>query len=160
VAALEPGAPFPPIALRDDSGARLPPSDGETLYVVFKTTCPTCELTWPFLDRVRQAADGGTMRVLAVSQDDPGKTKAFGERLGTRIETAYDPEPWKASDALGVTNVPTLIRVGPTGAIEETVVGFDRASMEGLGRRAAALAHKVPTSIYRAGERVPALKPG
>jgi len=160
VPALEPGAKLPPIALRDERGAAFSLPTGETLYVVFKTTCPTCELTWPYLDRIRRAAEGGGLRVVAISQDAPGATRAFEKRLGTALETAYDPEPWPASDALAVENVPTLFRVAPGGLIQETVVGFDRARMEGLAARAAALAHRPPAPLFHPHERVPALKAG
>jgi peroxiredoxin len=160
VPALEPGAKLPPLALRDERGARLRRPAGEALYVVFKTTCPTCELTWPYLDRIRRAAEGGGLHVLGVSQDDPQATAAFGKRLGTRVETAYDTEPWPASEALGVTTVPTLFRVGPDGAIEETVLGFDRGRMEGFARRAAELAGRAPAPLFRPDEDVPAIKPG
>jgi len=159
VAALEPGAPFPPLALSDARGKQLAPADGETIYAVFKTTCPVCELTWPFLERIRQRAEGA-FRILAVSQDDSGETAAFHKRLGVRLATAFDPEPWAASDALGVTTVPTLFRVGPTGMVEETIVGFDRALMEGLSRRAATLSGQPATPLFRADEHVPAIKPG
>jgi hypothetical protein len=160
VSALEPGETLPPLALRDERGANVPRPSGETLYVVFKTTCPTCELTWPYLDLIRRAAQGGALRVVAISQDPPGPTREFGKRLGANVETVYDPEPWPASDALGVTNVPTLFRVEPGGVIAETVVGFDRARMEGLATRAAALAGRASTPLFQPHERVPALKPG
>jgi peroxiredoxin len=160
VSALEPGAQFPEVALRDERGAPFSLPAGETLYVVFKTTCPTCELAWPYLDRIRGVAEGGGLRVVAVSQDPPKPTRAFGEGLGTRVETAYDADPWPASDALGVTNVPTLIRVAPDGRIAETIVGFDRARMEGLAHRAAELAGRAPAPLFQPHERVPALKPG
>jgi hypothetical protein len=160
VSVLEPGETLPPLALRDERGAPFPLPSGETLFVVFKTTCPTCELTWPYLDRIRRAAEGGALRVVAVSQDPPGPTREFGERLGVDVETVYDPEPWPASDALGVANVPTLFRVERGGAIAETIVGFDRARMEGLAARAAALAGRAPTPLFQRHERVPALKPG
>jgi peroxiredoxin len=160
VAALEPGARFPPLALSDERGERLDLPAGETLYAVFKTTCPTCEFTWPFLERIRQRAEGEGLRILAVSQDDPGKTAAFHKSLGVNLATAFDPEPWTASDALGVTTVPTLFRVGPTGTVEETIVGFDRARMEGLSRRAAALSGQPATPLFGADEHVPAIKPG
>jgi thiol-disulfide isomerase/thioredoxin len=159
VAALEPGDPFPPLALRDAHGKPLDPPDGETLYAVFKTTCPTCELTWPFLDRIGKSSPPG-LRILAVSQDDPGKTAAFNQRLGVGLETVYDLDPWTASDELGVTNVPTLFRVGPKGIVDETIVGFDRARMEGLSKRAAALAGRPAAPLFRADEHVPAIKPG
>jgi thiol-disulfide isomerase/thioredoxin len=160
VPAPEPGETLPPLALVDEGGAAFARPSGETLYVVFKTTCPTCELTWPYLDRIRRAAEGGGLRVVAVSQDPPGPTRAFGERLGARLETVYDPEPWPASDALGVTNVPTLLRVGPDGVVAESVVGFDRARMEGLASRAAALAGRPASPLFAPHERVPALKAG
>jgi len=159
VAVLEPGAPFPPLALSDERGKPIDAPSGETLYAIFKTTCPTCELTWPFLDRIRRASPSG-LRILAVSQDDPSKTAAFYKRLDVGLETAYDPEPWTASDELGVENVPTLLRVSPKGVVEETIVGFDRARMEGLSKRAAALAGRPAAPLFRADEHVPAIKPG
>jgi len=161
VAALEPGARFPKIPLRDESGAAADPKrPGETLYAVFKTTCPTCELTWPFLERIRKIAEGGPFSIVAVTQDDPAKTKAFDARLRTRLETLYDREPWPASDALGLENVPTLFRVGADGVIAETIVGFDRAAMQGLARRASAAARRPPTELFTASDHAPAFKPG
>ena len=159
MAALEPGDPFPPLALSDGRGKTIDAPAGETLYAIFKTTCPTCELTWPFLDRIHRANPSG-LRILAVSQDDPGKTAAFNKRLGVGLETAFDLDPWTVSDELGVTNVPTLLRVGPNGVVEETIVGFDRARMEGLSKRAAALAGRQAAPLFRADEHVPAIKPG
>ena len=35
MAALEPGAPFPPLALRDARGKQLDPAEGETLYAIW-----------------------------------------------------------------------------------------------------------------------------
>lgn len=161
MAALEPGAAFPPLALRDGRGRPINAPEGETLYAIFKTTCPTCELTWPFLDRIQKTSGSGRgLRILAVSQDDPAKTAAFNKRLGVGLETAFDLDPWIASDELGITNVPTLLRVNAKGVVEETIVGFDRARMEGLSKRAAALAGRPASPLFRADEHVPAIKPG
>jgi peroxiredoxin len=163
VAALEPGAPFPPITLRDAKGAPLPPPKGETLYVVFKTTCPTCELTWPYLarldDRIREAGDGG-LRIVAVSQDPPDKAAAFNARAGSRVETAFDPQPWPASDRLGVDTVPTFFRVGADGKIAESGAGFSRDRMESLARRAAEAAGKPYEKLFRASDQAPSTKAG
>jgi len=160
VAALEPGAPFPPITLHDAKGASLPKSDGETLYVVFKTTCPTCEFTWPYLERLRQAAEPQGLRIVAVSQDPPDKAAAFNARLGSRVETAFDLQPWPASDRLGVDTVPSFFRVTPDGKLAETVIGFSRDRMEGLAKRAAAAAGKPYQKLFRPGEQVPSTKAG
>jgi peroxiredoxin len=160
VAALEPGAPFPPITLRDAKGASLAPPAGETLYVLFKTTCPTCEFTWPYLERLRQAAGAGGLRILAVSQDPPEKAAAFNARLGSRVETAFDPQPWPASDRLGVDTVPTFFRVGADGRIAQTAIGFSRDAMERLAKRAAEAAGKPYQKLFRPGEQVPSTKAG
>lgn len=160
MAILEPGASFPILTLRDESGSAVSPSSRETLYAVFKTTCPTCELAWPYLERIRQAAAGGALEILAISQDDPETTSAFNTRLGIRVKTVYDPEPWTASDSLGITSVPTFIRVGPDSSVDQIVVGFDREQMEEFARRAASLARRPNSGLFRTGEDVPAIRPG
>jgi peroxiredoxin len=160
VSALEPGTKWPALALRDQRGAPVVSTPTETLFAVFKTTCPTCELTWPYLDRIRAAAEGGTLSIVAISQDDPPSSKAFADRLGTRMDTVYDLGPWPASDALGVTTVPTLFRVTADGAVAETIVGFDRVAMEGLARRAAKSAGRPAAPLFRPEEKVPLVKPG
>lgn len=157
---LEPGARFPDLALTDEGGAPFPRPRGEAIYAVFKTTCPTCEFTWPFLDRIRKSAEGGELAIVAVSQDDPATTREFEQRLGTDLPTAYDPRPWPASDTLGVENVPTLFHVRTDGTVAETVVGFDRARLERLADRAAQLAGRDPAPLFRPDERVPPIKPG
>ena len=110
MAALEPGAPFPTIALRDESGARRRSQRaGETLYAVFKTTCPTCELTWPFLDRIRKIAEGGPFSIVAVSQDDPAKTTAFNAPTPHTARDALRPRALAGLDALGLDNRPDAL---------------------------------------------------
>jgi hypothetical protein len=160
VAALEPGASFPPITLHDAKGASLPKSAGETLYVVFKTTCPTCEFTWPYLERLRQSAGSTGLRIVAVSQDPPDKAAAFNARLGSKVETAFDPQPWPASNRLGVDTVPSFFRVTADGKLAETVIGFSRDRMEGLAERAAAAAGEPYQKLFRPGEQVPSTKAG
>lgn len=164
VAALEPGVFFPPIALFDSETegkrAPFPIPKGRTLYAFFKTSCPTCVLTWPYLERVRALAEGGPLRVVAVSQDEPGATRDFNSRLGSRIETVYDPQPWKASAAVGLTNVPTLFLVDEEGRIRDTVVGFQKKKIEELGRLAAEGTGREGTAVFRPEDGVPDLKPG
>ena len=151
---------MPPLPLMDEHGKKLPAATApETLYVAFKTTCPTCAFAWPYLERVRQASEGG-LRVIAISQDPPEPTREFQERHGAHIELAYDPSPWPLSEQLGLTTVPTFFRVGADGTIEETVEGWDRERMRGFARRGAALAKRESTDIIRPGEQVPAIKPG
>lgn len=152
--------PFPSIALRDERGrvAAIPP--GEVLYAFFKTTCPTSELAWPYLDRVRKIGEGGGLSVLAVSQDDPETTARFYEDLGIAIPTLYDREPWEASEAVGLTNVPAFFVVARDGIIRDASVGFQRHKMEEFAELAADRAGRRAAALFLPGENVPALKPG
>jgi peroxiredoxin len=154
-----PGSPFPSITLRDEKGRDAAPPAGLTLYGFFKTTCPTCEFAWPYLDRIRERADG-TLSVMAVSQDDPENAKRFSEDLGIAIPTLYDPEPWRASESLGLEIVPTFFLVGPDRIVRDTFVGFQRDKMEELAGLAARLAGRPATAFFAPGENVPAIKPG
>jgi hypothetical protein len=138
----------------------VPMPSGETLYVFFKTTCPTCSFSWPFVDRLGKAARGGKLRVLAVSQDDPKTTSIFNRKLGTDVVTVYDAEPWKASDTVGVTSVPTFFLVGEDRVVRDTIVGFQREKMEEIAARAAFLSGQPGRPLFSADENVPAMKPG
>jgi peroxiredoxin len=159
LAALEPGRVFPEIDLETDSGDRFVPPRAETLYGFFKTTCPTSELAWPYFERIRRIGEGG-LATFAVSQDERSETKEFNDRLGIQIETLYDPSPWKASSALGLTNVPTFFLVRADGRIHEAVVGFQRAKVEELARRAAKLAGRSSAPPFRIADDVPLIVPG
>ena len=159
MAALEPGALFPQIELETESGARFVPPAAETLYVFFKTTCPTSELSWPSVERIRRIG-GDALPVFGVSQDGRPETAAFNSRLGVEIETLYDPSPWKASAALGLTNVPTFFLVGPGGRIRETVVGFQRPKLEALAKRAGKLSGRRSVRLFPIGQSVPLIVPG
>jgi peroxiredoxin len=157
---LDPGTPFPTIALRDERGraATIPP--GEVLYAFFKTTCPTCELAWPYLDRIGKLAEGGRLSVMAVSQDDPEATARFYEDLGVAVPTLYDREPWAASEAVQLENVPTFFVVGKDGVVRDAAVGFQRHKMEEFAALAADRAGRRAAALFLPGDDVPVMKPG
>lgn len=159
MAALEPGEVFPQVELVTGSGVRFVHPGTEALYGFFKTTCPTSELAWPHYDRIRRIARGA-LPTFAVSQDPPAETREFNARLGVGLETLYDPEPWKASSALGLTNVPTFFLVGSDGRIVETAVGFQRPKLEKFARRAGKLAGRSRARLFPIGELVPLIVPG
>ena len=160
MAVLTPGSAFPRLELSDTRGHKALRPAGEALYAVFKTTCPTCELAWPFLDRINRLAEGGDLAVVAVSQDGVGLTEDWNRKLGVQVRTLFDDEPWPASEALGIENVPTFLRVGKDGKLREVVVGFQKQKMEEFAAEAASLAGKAPATLFQPGDDVPALKAG
>lgn len=114
----------------------------------------------PFLERLRQIGEGRGLSVVAVSQDDPGQTAAFRQRLGVDLETLYDLPPWKASGALGLSSVPSFVSVAASGRVEKIVVGLQKERLEAFAERSAALAGRPSRPFFRQDENVPAIRPG
>ena len=127
-------------------------SSGPVVLSFFKVTCPTCQLTFPFLERLHL---GGKARIVAISQDDAEATRAFNQRFGVTFNTLLDlrEEGYRVSNAYRITDVPTLVVVEADGSVSQTVAGFDKAALESLAGR-------FSTPVFRPDDRVPVFRPG
>lgn len=155
-----PGTAFPIHDLRTEDGKPAPAPAGETVYAFFHTECPTSEMAIPFVERLQKIGEGRGLSVLAVSQDDPEQTAAFRNRLGVAVPTLYDPPPWRVSQALGLSSVPTFVCVGGSGRVERLVVGLQKERLEAFAEKSAALAGRPSRPFFRPDENVPAIRPG
>ena len=83
------------LPLLDDGEADLSDliAGGPVLLAFFKVTCPVCQLTLPFLDRIHAA---GSVRVYGISQNDPEDTREFNEHFRLHMPTLLDPGKAKA----------------------------------------------------------------
>ena len=138
----------------------MDPPAGEKLYVFYKTTCPTTEMTWPHLERIRRLAAGGALTVVPVSQDDPDETADFHRRTGYAASAFYDPPPWIVSESLGLASVPAFFLVGGDGVVRQTALGFEKDKMESFAALAAELASRPHQRLFDPGDGVPAVRPG
>src|SRR5260370_31908110 len=106
------------------------------LLAFFKVSCPTCQYAFPFLARIYR---GRTQDIgmYAISQDDAESTREFNGEFGITLPALLDTEEegYPASNAYGVSYVPSLFLVEPDGRISLAIAGFDKKGMEALGRR-------------------------
>jgi len=125
---------------------------GPALVVFYKISCPVCQLTAPYLERL---AAGGSLQVIGISQDDAGSTRGFNERFGVTFPTLVDPagEDYPASNAYGISSVPSLFLLESDGAISKSFNGFSKRDLESLGERAG-------VQMFRPAENVPEWKAG
>ena len=144
-----------PFALRDEL-ARRP-----VVLAFFKGSCPVCQYAFPFLERLHKAHGGKNVALVGVSQDDAKATLAFMKDFGVTFPVLLDdPRLYAASNAYGLTNVPTTFLISPEGEIEFSTVSWSKADVEQLNRRLAALSNVTAGQIFFPGETVSEFKPG
>lgn len=139
--------PLPVAAFSRPGGAKVTTADllAEAnglplLLAFFKTSCPTCKLAWPYLQRLHAAYGGTAVKVVGVSQNGAAESEDFFEEFGkAAFDLVLDPEPgFAASNAFRVEAVPHLVLISPEGSFEEIFSGWSKEKMEGLGTRFAA----------------------
>jgi peroxiredoxin len=127
---------------------------GPVFLAFFKVACPTCQYTFPFLERIYRGAQGA-VRLFAVSQDDAEATREFQQEFGITIPTLVDSASFSypASNAYGLTHVPSMFLIERDGSISWSLVGFNRKELEALGE-------KLGVHPFKPGDRVPEMKSG
>lgn len=164
MAALSVGARVPEFELVgiDGRSYRLcHPGTAPVLLTFYKNTCPTCQLTVPYLQRLHERIEGAPLAFWGISQDSVADTLTFAEEYGATFPLMPDGQGYPVSKAFGLTSVPTLFLVEPDGTVSWTSLGFVKADLEAL----AAEFHRrfrIPgvTPLFVATDDVPALKPG
>lgn len=124
---------------------------GPALVVFYKVSCPVCQLTAPYLERLAS----GSLQVIGISQDDAGATRGFNQRFGVTFPTLLDPDgqEYPASNAYGISSVPSLFLLESDGAISKSFNGFSKHDLEALGERAG-------IQMFRPADNVPEWKAG
>lgn len=125
-------------------------TSGPVVLAFFKVSCPVCQLTFPFLDRLARA---GSLPVVGVSQDNARNTEGFNRAFGVTFPVLLDAAGYPASNAFGITHVPSMFVVEPGAAISWASSGFDKKALEELAARAG-------VALFQPHEAVPLLRPG
>lgn len=164
LAHLESGASAPNFILKSYAGTQHQLSDllekGPVVLAFFKISCPVCQFTFPFLQRMHERLSSRTVSIIGISQDSPRDTKDFCEQYGATFPVLVDDSAYSVSNDYGLTNVPTVFLVEPDGKIKIECMGFDKAALENI-TAALELHAKLPAKpLFRPDEVIPAYKPG
>jgi peroxiredoxin len=122
------------------------------LIALFKISCPVCQLTAPYLERLSKSDN---LEVVGISQDGLEATEEFRQEYGITFPTLLDEsrKGYPASNAFEITSVPSLFLVEPSGEISMSDAGFSKRDLEAIGRLAG-------VQPFHPGERVPDFKAG
>src|ERR1700745_4507823 len=90
------GHPAPAIPLKDTSGRSVTLEEalkkGPVLAAFFKVSCPTCQFTFPFLERMYETYGNDGFTFLGVSQNNPDDTREFAHEYGVKFPLLIDDE--------------------------------------------------------------------
>ncbi len=133
---------------------------GPVLAAFFKVSCPVCQFTFPFLERMYETYGDAKVTFWAISQDDARDTKEFNDEFGVKFPSLIDADGYKASKQFGLTNVPSVFLIRQDGTVQTASVGFSKKELEAMAAEVAKASGKAAQPLFRPGEKVPAFKPG
>jgi peroxiredoxin len=133
---------------------------GPVVAAFFKVSCPVCQFTFPFLERLFQAYASDRTTFWAISQDDARDTREFCAEYGVTFPALVDDDGYPASNDYGLTNVPTFYLIAPDGTVQVDSVGFEKKALEKISEELARFLGRRVDSVFKQGEVVPDSKPG
>jgi peroxiredoxin len=153
---VETGSRAPKVQIQSQPLADLL-ARGPVLLAFFKVSCPVCQYTLPFLERLYQGAgcDGAPVQIIGVSQDKASATRDFVEEFGVTFPVLLDEAGagYPASNAFGLHSVPSLFLIESDGRVALAENGFSKADLETIG-------HRLGVAPFRPGEKIPEFRPG
>jgi peroxiredoxin len=157
--ALATGAKAPEFELKTFDGKKFSLrnelAQGPVVLAFFKVSCPTCQYAFPFLQRLHKAYHDKGVKLVGISQNDATETAAFAKEFGLTFPLLLDDtKTYPASNAYGLTNVPTIFWIAQDGDIEVSSVGWLKADFEQINRKMAEVSKVVPSAMFKSGEDV------
>ena len=120
---------------------------GPIALVFYKASCPTCQLTFPYLQQIHSNSNA---LIVGISQDEPEETQAFVDRFGIAFDILIDEHPYDVSMVYGLQFVPTTFIIGKDGGIELSDYGFSKATLSTIAG----------FNVFPVDDGLPATRPG
>lgn len=130
-----------------------------TVIIFFKTTCPTCRVEWPYLEKLHQSYKTAGLAVWGISQHDPKRSAEFTLDNGSTFPILIDDD-WHVSKQYDPDFVPTLFLIESTGKIIDRVISFDKAGLNRVSQAIAARLDVAVETIAPENDGAPPFRPG
>ncbi len=165
MAALTAGTRAPQFELTARDGAKFSLLDalnrGPVLVVFFKISCPVCQYALPYYERIYKAYGDQNVTIIGVSQNQKSDTSEFMKRYGITFPALLDDtKTFPASNAYGLTTVPTAFWISEDGEIEISSVGWVKQEFEEIARKVATVAGTIAQPIFQSGEQIADFRAG
>ncbi len=132
---------------------------GPVVLAFYKVSCPVCQFTFPFLERLHKGFGGDGVTFLGVSQDDASDSREFCKEYGITFPNLVDGDRYPVSNEFGLTHVPTVLLIAPDGKVLVSGTGFSKADLDQIAATLSRQTGKTVAAFTRA-DSVPDFKPG
>ncbi|HEY4490723.1 MAG TPA: TlpA disulfide reductase family protein [Acidobacteriota bacterium] len=142
----------------DDSAFYQDAGGGIAVLVFYKFSCPTCQYTMPFIQKIYDAY-GDAFYFVAIAQDDAEKTAEFRKDYAISMPTLLDIPPYPASNKYKIDTVPSTFLVEPDRKIRYCGDGFVKQELLNLADVLAEKSGRPQIEVFE-GLHVPDFKAG
>jgi peroxiredoxin len=134
---------------------------GPVLLAFFKSSCPVCQFTLPFIERYHRFFRDTKADIWLVSQDDREETAEFMKVYDLTMPVLLDDtRRYPVSNAYNIDHVPTTFLIGQAGDILHTSEGFHRQDLVQIARKLETLTGKKGFVPFTEDDEVPSYRPG
>jgi peroxiredoxin len=133
---------------------------GPVLAAFFKVSCPTCQYTFPFLERIYQQLRSSGVQIWGISQDGVKDSERFAEEYSVTFPILIDDYPYKLSRKYGLEAVPSIFLIAPDGSIAIESEGFAKRDLVEIQKSLAQTLSVSVGALFQPSEKVPEFKPG
>lgn len=134
---------------------------GPVLAIFFKISCPVCQYALPYFERIYKTYGGKKLTIVGVSQNQKQDTAEFISKFGISFPVLLDDtKTFPASNAYGLTTVPTSFWIAEDGEIAISNVSWVRKEFEEIAAQAASVAGSTPAPIFQPSENIADFRAG
>jgi peroxiredoxin len=133
---------------------------GPVLAAFFKVACPTCQYTFPFLERLYQQLRSSGVQIWGISQDGVKDSQRFAREYSVTFPILIDNYPYQISRQYGLEYVPSIFLIAPEGSIAIESEGFAKRDLLAIQESLAQTLSASAGALFQPSEKVPEYKPG
>lgn len=130
------------------------------LLIFFKVSCPTCQFTLPFAERLYHQIRECGGQVWGISQDNLEDSQRFAKRFELSFPILVDEKPYLVSKQYNVKFVPTLFFIDKERAVRLSGDGFSKTDLLEIHRLFGRELAITLSPLFRTEEKIPEYKPG
>ena len=123
---------------------------GPVALVFYKASCPTCQFTFPFIQKIFSKTGPAGPTLWAISQDENSETGEFAAKFGLSFDVLIDEHPYPVSAAYQLEFVPGIFLIEQDGRIAVSDYGFTKSGLNQIAG----------FEFFTANDGLPARRPG